>query len=261
MSRPPRAGFTLVEMLIVIAIIGILTAFLVPTVVTVMDSGRATECANNLHQIGIAIKNLENRKRIPRLVTNGSNLKFEEVMLPELGGSDKNFKCPVNLNDDATQTSFGFHIRLHRWTLEDTSVVLAMDYGDRVINPYVNSSGGDGEARDERFTETGLLRPRHLGLSNVLIGDLHVATMEPEDTLFPAYNVEELTEGQIRELESKLDEGQEVDIENLTAEQTNILDNIFYRRRWVFSRESHLVDDQHVWGGENIPTSAPSWPE
>ncbi|MCK4297957.1 MAG: prepilin-type N-terminal cleavage/methylation domain-containing protein, partial [Planctomycetes bacterium] len=47
-----RAGFTLMEALVVIAIIGIVAAILVPTISKARMRGRMIECTNNLMQIG-----------------------------------------------------------------------------------------------------------------------------------------------------------------------------------------------------------------
>lgn len=61
-------GFTLVELLVAIAVIGLLAAVLLPAVQHTREAARHTQCRSNLHQIGVAIQAHETaRGTFPRI--------------------------------------------------------------------------------------------------------------------------------------------------------------------------------------------------
>lgn len=97
--RTPRA-FTLVELLVVLAIIGVLVGLLLPAVQQARESARRTQCANNLKQIGLAMHMHCNtyNGRFPRS-THGT-MEFEQTWIFTLAPYMENVNsvriCPAD---------------------------------------------------------------------------------------------------------------------------------------------------------------------
>lgn len=104
--KPRRHGFTLIEVLVVMAILGLLTAVLLPVIWKARDAGRSAACASNLKQIGLALSlyTQDNNTRYPPAISSAvvggvarRTRPWRELIQPYLserrGGSDA-IACP-----------------------------------------------------------------------------------------------------------------------------------------------------------------------
>jgi prepilin-type N-terminal cleavage/methylation domain-containing protein/prepilin-type processing-associated H-X9-DG protein len=97
---PIVAAFTLLELLVVIALIAALAALLFPLFGRAKESGRATVCLSNLHQMGIALQLYvqDNGNRLPYLrdksLTATNSLPGPDLVLSNYLGNIHVLQCP-----------------------------------------------------------------------------------------------------------------------------------------------------------------------
>ena len=118
LPAPPRRAFTLIELLTVIAIIGLLAAILIPTVGAVRASARQAQSISNLRQLGIALTSFaQDHKGSFPSTTHGSPTESESwifTLRPYTGNVDDVRICPLDPRREERR-----RLRLSSYVLND----------------------------------------------------------------------------------------------------------------------------------------------
>lgn len=200
MFRTPRSGFSLIELFIVVAIIGILAGLIFPISQGAMRRSKRIECLNNMRQWGDAFVNyLDNNRGI--IPGNGSSLTDEKawfnVLPPYLNGVNKPLKdmdprphpgngvrsiflCPSDQRQDQTDATGYFsdysfntqlstvkHLRISNLRQPGVLVIMS-EVADGTINGVnlgKNIVVGEGKNKLQAI--------RHAGSINLLLADGH----------------------------------------------------------------------------------------
>jgi prepilin-type N-terminal cleavage/methylation domain-containing protein len=209
-NRTRQTGFTLVELLVVIGVIGVLIGILVPTLSYARNRAARTTCSAQLRDIG-AMFNMylnEHKGRVPRInpyKKTQPNLvlgapSFVEVLSAYHKGATKVFRCPSDqilnrpqpdtLPPDVT-TWFEANESSYMYNIAFNALFVPMDDDGRNVGKVFRDAVNDMiKGREERFgvkmtiNEIDLAqdcepfhnvkKPREADAVNVLFADFHV---------------------------------------------------------------------------------------
>jgi prepilin-type N-terminal cleavage/methylation domain-containing protein/prepilin-type processing-associated H-X9-DG protein len=198
-------GFTLVELLAVLAVVGLLAAITIPVVGSIRERARASRCLSNLRQLGMAIPlyAAENKGAVvPSRIGYGDDQYWPYLLAPFLSldstrttprGSrtDTVLTCPTEKADPlgATENIVGLYvirytINSHIAEVNNLLTLPQVSRRERVknLNPartmiFMDSFSGGSLGFASTFASTY----PHGGKTNVAYIDGHVETKTPEE--------------------------------------------------------------------------------
>jgi len=180
------AGFTLVELLVVITIIGILIALLLPAVQAAREAARRMQCTNNLKQIGLAIHNYESTfgEYPPAYTTSPTKHNLITFLLPYLEQQAVYDKIDLREHWNSTNVGTGFETSNSESTKVDiaTLVCPSAPRGRKYVSDYAANTffccDGSSVRQDllssgaisDRSSWKSILQPEAVGVSDVRDG-------------------------------------------------------------------------------------------
>ena len=123
-----RRGFTLVELLAVIAIISVLAAMLLPTVESSLDQARRMRCLGERRQFGLAFSGWGNdhRDRVPTRISRwqNQNNRTPDTQVAYLRGGNTS----MSRGDDGGCTAYDLGLMAHYGYVENPSLFFCPDF-------------------------------------------------------------------------------------------------------------------------------------
>ncbi len=167
-------GFSLIELVLVLATIGVLAALVFPEYQKVMERARSTACLNNLRQIGVAVGVYlaDNDNTFPFIEPNPDDPVYDAAyeakpMLVELGPygvTPQLLKCPADLK---AGNYFQRRGSSYQWS--------PMLDGEVKVNPVVyGRRGGARTVNPARMRLCMDFEAVHFNRANRLYADGHV---------------------------------------------------------------------------------------
>ncbi|QEG42000.1 DUF1559 domain-containing protein [Roseimaritima ulvae] len=138
-------GFTLIELLVVLAVIGILMALLLPAVQAVREAARRTQCANNLHQMGLALHNYhDSLGRFPAGLIESNGMLWSGSLLPYLEAQPVTGSLAESVNWTTATNMLALQTAFPTFRCPSSAAPRRMDHGvpDRVPATYLGVASG-----------------------------------------------------------------------------------------------------------------------
>ena len=209
---PARRAFTLVELLVVMAVIAILASLVLTAAFRAMDMGKQTQCRSCLNQIGKSFWMYVHghAQWMPAIGTPTGGYKWWYDALDEQGQQPKIFVCPAK---PQTKLGYGYNVRWadpfgtkHCWnktlpinTIKNASGTIGFADAGNVTN-YATHPPPEWEETDSMPIEAKVRfpyrdndtawdatcarpMPRHRGMCNVLMFDAAVQSHRVEAIL------------------------------------------------------------------------------
>ncbi len=209
MNSPVCKAFTLIELLTVIAIIGVLAGILIPTLGAVRESAHRSTCQSNLRQLAMAgrLYTQDHRGQFPSttLWNNNNNSKPGVLdYLGSVGAGARNlqvYRCPrlqdgYPIADNVSQNTYSASLAT---SSNANGGTFALNYIDRVQSPSRTAWIMDGQWQGTYFStvisvnalaaDIPRLQFPHKGSQQVVFVDGHVESFSrdkfPSDPTLP----------------------------------------------------------------------------